>query len=95
MKLTTTFRVLYYGITASITGGFVFPLQETKNWKYVAVFHIYTFLMFFIPPLGLFYVSLTHYYTVHTACQQNAHFSGSVDGRVCAEICNESWYPAI
>ena len=60
MKLTTTFRVLYYGILASVTGGFVIPLRDIKNWKYVAVFHIYSFIMFFAPPLGLFYVSLTH-----------------------------------
>lgn len=70
MKLSTTFRVVYYGIIASITGGFVFPLHDTENWKYVAVFHIYSFLMFFVPPLGLFYVSLTHCYIMlwHTAC---------------------------
>ena len=39
----------------------MFPLQETKNWKYVAVFHIYTLL---IPPLGPFYMSLAHYYSM-------------------------------
>ena len=68
MKLSTPFRVVYYGIIASITGGFVFPLHDTENWKYIAVFHVYSFLMFFAPPLGLFYVSFMPGVLTVTVC---------------------------
>ena len=58
MGINTPLKVLYYGLLASITGGFVFPFHDTKkNRIYIFVFHLYSFLMFFVPPIGLLFVS--------------------------------------
>jgi hypothetical protein len=48
MAITGFSAVLYYGIFASVTGGYV-PYR-VKNW-WLAVFHLYLFLSFIILPL--------------------------------------------
>ena len=48
MAITGFSAVLYYGIFASITGGYV-PYR-VKNW-WLVVFHLYLFLSFIILPL--------------------------------------------
>lgn len=54
MALTGFAAVLYYGIIASITGGYL-PFRA-KNW-WLVVFHLYLFLSFIVLPLIIFLVS--------------------------------------
>ena len=54
MALSGFWSVLYYGIFASVTGGYV-PYR-VKNW-WLVVFHLYLFLSFIVLPLIIFLVS--------------------------------------
>lgn len=54
MALTGFYAVLYYGILASITGGYL-PVRS-KNW-WLIIFHLYLFLSFILLPLIIFLVS--------------------------------------
>lgn len=58
MALTGFAAVLYYGIFASLTGGYL-PYR-VKNW-WLIVFHLYLFLSFVLLPLTIFLVGVhTH-----------------------------------
>ena len=77
MALSGFTAVLYYGIVASVTGGYL-PFR-IKNW-WLVVFHFYLFLSFIIFPLIIYLVSmgvalsvtspptLTHTHTHTMAC---------------------------
>ena len=54
MAITGFSAVLYYGIFASVTGGYL-PYR-VKNW-WLVVFHLYLFLSFVILPLIIALVS--------------------------------------
>ena len=53
MVVTGFAAVLYYGIFASVTGGYV-PYR-VKNW-WLVVFHLYLFLSFIVLPLVIYLV---------------------------------------
>ena len=57
MALTGFVAVLYYGIFASITGGYL-PFRA-KNW-WLIVFHLYLFLSFIVLPLIIYLVRAPH-----------------------------------
>ena len=54
MALQGKWAILYYGLLASITGGWL-PLRA-KNWK-LTLFHLVFFVAFLCLPLSVFYVS--------------------------------------
>ncbi|CAI8048359.1 Protein pecanex [Geodia barretti] len=58
MAITGFSAVLYYGIFASITGGYV-PYR-VKNW-WLVVFHLYLFLSFIILPLIVALAAVDHW----------------------------------
>lgn len=64
MAITGFSAVLYYGIFASVTGGYV-PYR-VKNW-WLVVFHLYLFLSFIILPLIIALVS--SHISIHTNLQ--------------------------
>ena len=55
MGLHSLRTVLYYGILASVTGGWL-PLRAKNCW--LTVFHIYLILAFIIFPLAVAFVSV-------------------------------------
>ena len=54
MGLRGIWSVLYYGIFASVTGGWL-PVRTRNPW--LIVFHLYLFLTFIIFPLSIYLVS--------------------------------------
>ena len=54
MALQGTLAVLYYGIFASVTGGWL-PVRVRNLW--LVVFHLYLFLTFILFPLAVYLVS--------------------------------------
>lgn len=63
MALSGFGAVLYYGILASVTGGYL-PYR-VKNW-WLIVFHLYLFLSFIIFPLVVYLVShVARYFQTH------------------------------
>ena len=54
MALQGTWAVIYYGIFASVTGGWL-PVRIKNFW--LVVFHLYLFLTFILFPLVVYLVS--------------------------------------
>ncbi len=54
MALKGLWAVLYYGIFASVTGGWL-PVRAKNLW--LVTFHLYLFLTFIVFPLAIYLVS--------------------------------------
>ena len=57
MALQGKWAILYYGILASVTGGWL-PVRAKKLW--LTLFHLVFFWAFVLIPFAVFYVSLGH-----------------------------------